>query len=523
MTDSNSKAQAPWISDCGDGTYRNPVLFADYSDPDAVRVGEDYWMTASSFSHVPGLPILHSKDLVNWTLVGHALPELVPADHFSRPRHGGGVWAPSIRHHGGEFYIYYPDPDFGLYVIKAKDPRGPWTAPVLVRGGKGLIDPCPLWDDDGSVYLIHGWAKSRSGICNLLTIHRLSADGEKTLDEGKVFIDANQMPGWKTLEGPKFYKRNGWYYVFAPAGGVRDGYQAVFRSRKVDGPYEARIVLEQGGSIVNGPHQGAWVDTPKGEHWFLHFQEVDGYGRIVHMQPMRWLEDGWVSMGVNTDAQGKGEPALRHPKPALPAQPVAVPATSDDFSGKQLGVQWQWQANPRSSWLALEGAGKGLRLFCQPQEKADSLYDAPYLLMQKLPAPVFTATTKLSFSPRAEGDRAGLVVFGYDYAWLGLEQRAQGLCLVQKTNLKAVDGAAEIEAAQVPVSSKELWLRVQVGTGARCRFSFSNDGATFQDIGVEFTATLGKWVGGKVGVFAANRAGHYAGSSASFAFFELRA
>src|SRR5262249_30528271 len=125
-------------------TYTNPILHADYSDPDVVRVGADYYMTASSFSHVPGLPILHSNDLVSWTLVGHALPRLVPDDMFRVPQHGKGVWAPAIRHHAGRFWIYYPDPDVGIYVTTAQDPRGPWTAPVLVKGGKGLIDPCPL-------------------------------------------------------------------------------------------------------------------------------------------------------------------------------------------------------------------------------------------------------------------------------------------------------------------------------------------------------------------------------------------
>jgi beta-xylosidase len=266
-------SRAAWRPDLGDGAYKNPVLNADYSDPDVICAGDDYWMTASSFNHVPGLPVLHSRDLVNWALVNHALPLLVPRGHFSSVHPGHGVWAPSLRHHAGKFWIYYPDPDFGLYAITASDPRGKWSAPVLVKGGKGLIDPCPLWDDDGQVYLAHGWAKSRSGICNRLTLHRLAPDGLETMDEGRVIINADSLPGWNWLEGPKLYKRNGWYYIFAPAGGVESGWQAVFRSHLPDGPYEHRIVLEQGGSPINGPHQGAWIETPAGEHWFLHFQK----------------------------------------------------------------------------------------------------------------------------------------------------------------------------------------------------------------------------------------------------------
>jgi beta-xylosidase len=185
-------ATLPWLPDLGNGRYRNPILFADYSDPDAIRVGADYWLTASSFSHVPGLPILHSRDLVNWTLVNHALPQLVPTEHFATPRHGAGVWAPAIRHHAGRFWIYYPDPDFGLYVLTATDPRGRWSEPVLVKAGRGLIDPCPLWDDDGKVWLVHAWAKSRSGKNNILQLNQLSTDGTCVLDgEGVVIVDEN--------------------------------------------------------------------------------------------------------------------------------------------------------------------------------------------------------------------------------------------------------------------------------------------------------------------------------------------
>jgi beta-xylosidase len=225
----------PWVPDLGDGRYQNPILFADYSDSDAVRVGDDFWLTASSFSHVPGLPILHSRDLVNWTLVNHALPTLVPADHFSVPRHGGGVWAPAIRFHGGQFWIFYPDPDFGIYVVTAADPRGAWTPPVLVKAGKGLIDPCPIWDDDGKVYLIHGWAKSRSGKNNLLTLNDLSPDGTHVTDgEGRVIIDENAAGrNLHTLEGPKFYKRGDTYWIFAPVNGVQTGTQAVYRAKNI--------------------------------------------------------------------------------------------------------------------------------------------------------------------------------------------------------------------------------------------------------------------------------------------------
>lgn len=249
-------------ADLGDGTYRNPVLDADWSDPDLLCVGDDFYLTASSFGRVPGLPLLHSRDLVNWTLVGHALQLLEPAGDFRKPRHDCGVWAPSLRHHDDRFWIFWGDPDHGIFQVNAPEIRGPWTRPHLVKEGKGLIDACPLWDEEtGEAYLVHAWAKSRAGVKNRLTGHRMRPDGTGLLDEGKVIIDGDRIPGWFTLEGPKAYRHDGWFWIFAPAGGVETGWQGAFRSRGFFGPYEERVVLEQGDTEVNGPHQGGWVRT----------------------------------------------------------------------------------------------------------------------------------------------------------------------------------------------------------------------------------------------------------------------
>lgn len=521
-TGSHARDFPPWLPDSGDGTYRNPVLFADYSDPDAIRVGDDFWLTASSFSHVPGLPVLHSRDLVNWSLVGHALPALAPREHYRVPRHGGGVWAPALRHHAGRFWIFYPDPDFGIYVITASDPRGAWSEPFLLKAGRGLIDPCPFWDNDGQAWLIHAWARSRSGVANRLTLHRLSPDGRRVLDDGCVVIDGDQLPGWHTLEGPKLYKRGGYYYIFAPAGGVSRGFQAVFRARRIEGPYEHRIVLEQGATSVNGPHQGAWVDTPAGESWFLHFQELPAYGRVVHLQPMRWRADDWPEMGAAADPDGKGEPVLAHRKPAVPAQPPAAPATTDWFDGPALGRQWQWQANPRPEWASLGAAPGALRLACVPLPAADSHWLAPHLLLQKFPAPEFTVTTILRFSPKADGDTAGLMIFGYDYAWLGLRQGKNGAHLVLAVCHEAQKHGREQEIAALTVAGSVAHLRVSVARDARCRFAYSLDeGRNFLPLGEEFRAVSGHWVGAKAGLFASARPATAAPGWADFARFEL--
>lgn len=346
-----NNVNAVWKPDNEDGTYKNPVIFADYSDPDVVRVGDDFYMTASSFNCVPGLPILHSKDLVNWKLIGHAI-ERFSDERFNIPQHGNGVWAPAIRYHNGWFWIFYGDPDAGIFMTKAKNPAGPWEPLHLVQEGKGLIDTCPLWDGDGNAYLIHAWANSRAGINSILTVRRMSPDGRKLLDEGTMVFDGRDgvQP---TLEGPKFYKRNGYYYILAPAGGVKQGWQLALRSKNVFGSYEAKKVLEQGTTNINGPHQGGWVELENGENWFLHFQDRGAYGRVVHLNSVRWVDD-WPLMGIDLDGNGIGEPVTEYKKPDVGKKyPIEVPQTSDEFNSKKLGLQWQWQANPRSDWMSL--------------------------------------------------------------------------------------------------------------------------------------------------------------------------
>lgn len=502
-----------WVSDQGNGRYNNPVLYADYSDPDVCRVGKDYYMVSSSFANTPGLPVLHSRDMINWTLIGHALPQLTPNERFSTMQHGNGVWAPSIRYHNNEFYIYYGDPDAGVYMTKAKQPTGPWSPLVLVKAGKGLIDACPLWDDDGRAYVVHAYAGSRAGMKSVLAVFEMSPDGTKALTESRLIFDGH--PAHPTIEGPKFYKRNGYYYIFAPGGGVKPGWQVALRSRSVYGPYEDKIVLAQGKTDINGPHQGAWVDTPDGrEDWFFHFQDVYAYGRVVHLQPMRWVND-WPVMGEDKDGDGCGDPVLSWKKPAVGATyPIATPVESDEFETRTLGLQWQWQANNSPLWYYPAGEKGYLRLFAMETiGEAKNLYHAPHLLLQKFPAPDFSATTKLSFYPFKKGERAGLVIMGLDYATLSLVDTENGLMLRQAVCKNADKGSAETVVEEVSLSGVAIHLKVDVRQSfivnkeglrvpqALCKFSYSVDGKRFQALGSEFIAREGKWIGAKVGIF----------------------
>lgn len=488
-----------WVADNGNGTYKNPVINADYSDPDAIRVGDDYYMTSSSFNHVPGLPILHSKDLVNWTLIGHALKKQIPEDHFNKVQHGGGVWAPSFRYHNNEFYIYYPDPDFGIYLVKAKNILGPWSDPIMVEAGKGLIDPCPLWDDNGKVYFVHAYAGSRAGIKSIIVVKELNKEGTKVIGDAVMVYDGHEFD--PTIEGPKFYKRNGFYYIFAPAGGVSTGWQTVLRSKNIYGPYERKVVMDQGLSSINGPHQGAWVDTKTGENWFLHFQDKDAYGRVVHLQPMKWAND-WPVIGEDKDGDGKGEPVVVYKKPNVGKNyPVVTVADSDEFNDTKLGLQWQWQANPAQG-LAFPTSSGFLRMFSVYQpDSINGLWNAPNILGQKTPAEEFTATMKVSFKPKFNGERFGMVVLGADYACIYLEKRDNGIHIVWSENTKADKNGNEKELTSFKVKEATVFLQLKMEKEGRYRFSFSEDGEKFVIPDKVFVAKPGRWVGAKLGLF----------------------
>ena len=490
-----------WQADRGDGTYRNPVLHADYSDPDVIRVGDDFYMTASSFNCVPGLPLLHSKDLVNWNLVGHALPLLSPAEVFNTSQHGGGVWAPCLRYHNNEFYIFYPDPDRGIYLVRSSSIAGPWSEPRLVMAGEGLIDPSPLWDDDGNAYLVFAFAGSRAGVKSVLIVCKMDPASCRVTGNGVMVFDGH--PAHPTVEGPKFYKRNGYYYIFAPAGGVKYGWQLVLRSKNVFGPYEERIVLAQENTSVNGPHQGAWVNTHTGEDWFIHFQDKGPYGRVVHLQPMQWVDD-WPVIGTDSDNDGIGEPVTSFRKPDVAmVYPVATPPESDEFNGPTPGLQWQWHANPSVTWGYPAGLMGFYRLNCIARpDHYRNLWDVPNLFLQKLPAEAFTATASVIFHPRAEGDEAGMVMMGQDYRYISLLRAGEKLFVRVVQCTGANKGTEEKIIYSEEIQEPELYLRVKVESGASCSFSYSTDGRQFITCGEVFNASPGMWIGAKTGFFA---------------------
>ena len=493
------KIQKMWIADNGDGTYSNPILYTDYSDPDAIRVGEDYFMVASSFCNTPAVPLLHSKDLVNWKVINYCMEKL-PFDYYDKPVHGCGTWAPSIRYHEGVYYVFIPMPDEGIMMCKTEDPWGKWSEPSYVRKVVGWIDPCPFWDDDGKAYMVTAFARSRIGFKSMLYMSPIQPDCSDVLDDGRFIYDGHATQ--PTIEGPKLYKRNGYYYIFAPAGGVKPGWQTVLRSKNIYGPYEEKIVLHQGNSPVNGPHQGAWVDTPTGEDWFIHFQDVGNAGRIIHLQPMRW-ENDWPVIGVN-DVDGCGEPVLRYKKPDVGAvYPIDVPEDSDFFEGEKLGLQWQWNANYKPDWYSLKEGQ--LTLYAQPAEKKTQLCDVSNLLLQKWPAPEFRITTCIHTEHMAEGDVAGMVSLGGCYTALALQKKEGQLILQQRTGNWTKDDEKRVNLENF--SGNTVYMRMLVEKEKEVSFEISVDGDNYRKVGSVTEATPGRWVGVKAGLFIINEEG----------------
>lgn len=504
-----------WCPNNGNGTYTNPVINADYSDPDVCvgASGEDYYLTASSFQCIPGLPILHSKDLVNWEIVGHALKSLYTGHpelerHFSKPRHGAGVWAPSIRYHNGEYYIYWGDPDFGVFMVKTKDPAGEWENPVCVIEGQGMIDTTPLWDDDGRCYLVNGWANSRSKFASVLTVRELNKEGTKPIDQPVIVFDGNGTEN-RTCEGPKFYKRDGWYWILCPAGGVPTGFQLAMRSKSPYGPYEHKVVLAQGKTDINGPHQGGWIHTKYGEDWFIHFQDKEAYGRVVHLNPVDW-STGWPMMGKN------GEPVTTYKKPKANGQePIVNPVESDEFNSPVLGKQWQWHANYHQ-FFGMPTAFGTMRVYTWKMEDGNqNLWEVPNMLLQKTPADAFTVTTKIRFTSKADGQFGGLIMMGHNYQALVVRREGREFKLLiisckdadrgkpqQEELIATLKPTAEDKIDYKPGIHEDIYLRLKV-KDSKVKFAWSQDGKKFKDCGGDYQMKEGKWIGAKFGFVAA--------------------
>jgi len=472
--------------------YENPVLHSDFPDPDVIRVGEDFYMVSSSFNFVPGVPVLHSKNLVEWRLINYVLKEL-PFDGFDKVRHGDGAWAPSIRYHGGKFYCLIPFPDEGIYVSETEDIYGEWSPLRPLYPVPGAIDPCPIWAD-GRCYVVFAFAKSRIGFNSELAVFEADENLIGAKENYRIIYDGHDVA--PVIEGPKLYRRGGYYYVLAPAGTVKSGWQVALRSKNIYGPYECKIILMQGDTQVNGPHQGALIDLDDdGGKWaFMHFQDMGAYGRVVHLQPAIW-QNGWVLCGEVKDSNLPGTPVQGGDYPVDIKTDYCLPV-NDDFKSDILGMQWQTPANIPDGMYELK---HGLRLKCL-NSYGKKLCDMPNVITQKMPYFDFTATAKCKLHFLNDGDEAGFAVLGTEYVYLCVVRR-DGANYLEIRKGSRGDGADELLAKSQLYDDEYVKFKITVKYEDKNKltFKFTSGGSSFTH---KFYASAGVWTGARIALFA---------------------
>lgn len=487
--------------------YQNPIIYSDYSDPDVIRKNDTFYMIASSFNHTPGVPVLKSKNLVDWKLIGHVFEEL-PFERYKDVCHGDGAWAPSLRYHNKKFYACIPFPDDGIYVSSCTDiEKGDWSKPWCLIPLKGLEDPCPIWIKD-KCYLVVGFAKSRIGFNSCLGLYEVRPDLKEVIsDTYTIIYDGHDMN--PTIEGPKFNTRNGWIYIMAPAGSVKTGWQVCLRSKNIYGPYEAKIVLMQNDSPTNGPHQGALIDLKKDEWAFIHFQDLKCYGRIVHLEPVKWVND-WPLCGCVKDELLAGSPVLTHEYLIDKKSNYRI-QTSDNFTDGKLGLMWQTPANKQSGWYNLD---RGLVLNCyfHNDKAVKALHLTPNLFLTKLAFPSFKVSTLCELKLLQDGDEVGFCYMGSSYTYV---------CVVRQkgaNHLQVRRGAFNQEEDVVIFDSlyqnNEIEFLMKFNYPGKYQLGFNN--MFFKE---SYLALPGRWIGGKIGVYAR---GLKTGGYGRFKFFKVR-
>lgn len=489
--------------------YKNPIIMSDYSDPDVIRVGDDFYMVSSSFNHVPGVPVLHSKNLVEWEIIGHVL-ESIPFERFNAVCHGHGAWAPSLRFNNGKFYCLIPFPDEGIFVAETDDPYGKWSLLRPLFLGKGYEDPCPIWQD-GKCYVVFGFVKTRIGFNSKLAVFETDEELKTTATEYKEIYDGHDIS--PNIEGPKFYKRDKYIYILCPAGGVGTGWQVALRSENIYGPYQTKIIMVQGGSDVNGPHQGALIDLDDGgEKWaFIHFQQMGAYGRIIHLQPAEW-RGGWVFCGECHDSNLPGNPVKFGEYPVQIATGAAI-NPSDEFDGDRLSPVWQTPANRGENWYLFK---QGLRLNCV-YYGGNSLANVPQLFMQKILYANFSVNVKCKLNLVNDGDEAGFVMFGREYTYVCVVRRdGQNYLEIRKGSVDGGDD--ELLAKTRPYDENYLNIKVSAKYEEyqKLAYRYTFGGSAFTH---KFYATPGVWVGAKMGVYA--RSSAQSKGYATFKYFRV--
>jgi beta-xylosidase len=493
------EAARPWgdwpsWGDQKDGTYRNPVLPGDYSDLDCIRVGDDFYAISSTFQYSPGMIVLRSRDLVNWQIIGHVVADVTqisPEMNWDRMnRYNRGIWAGAIRHHAGRFWVYFGTPDEGYFMSSAENPAGPWAPLHRMTKEAGWDDCCPFWDDDGQGYFVGTHFKD--GYKTWL--YKLTADGRDIIPESRVLINEGLR-----REANKLFKINAVYYHFFSEHQPEIGrYVMMQRAAKITGPYTERRQLSHAQPGAHEPNQGGIIQAPSGAwYFFTHHGSGAWEGRPASLLPVTWV-DGWPVLGkIGSDGIGTMVWTARKP---VQGGPVLVPQSDDDFSGPGLGVQWEWNYQPRADKWSLSERPGWLRLHAWKPLRAEDLKSAGNTLTQRvMRTRANVVTVEIDPSGMADGQVAGLCHYHRNYATLAVRRENGVLTIESARNQSIVRG---------PVfTGKRLWFRSQWELEGLCRFSYSTDGSTFHALGEAYAFGWSDYRGERIGLFSYNNAG----------------
>lgn len=483
--------------DQGDGTFRNPILNSNYPDSDVEKFGGKWYMISSKGLYMKGMTVLESEDLVNWEIVG-GIVDSITWDTKE------GVWAGDLAYHGEKWHCYFIDIDKGLFVCESRDIKGPWSAPELILERRGMTDPTVFWDDETqTAYMLCNYQIDEVDRRRIYhqRLFRMSQDGRTLLDEGKdIYVGVG-------AEAAKIYKVNGLFYIFISEwstdaeGRKTDRRQIVLRSRSIEGPFERKVLLERGNGTNRSCCQGALIQAPDGSWWYTHqlVQTRNSYeGRSQFLIPVRW-EDGWPLLGLDTDGNGIGNTVWHCRKP-IQGKPLKAAQTDDDFNSGELAPHWLWDGNPVSGKWSLTEKKGCLRLYATIPKNTDRKYHTlPNKLVQrKMGKGIDTVTTKMNISAMAEGQSAGLIFMGYNYAAAGIA-RENGDCRIYTEH-------RDNTVAGPRITGPWIWLRGCM-TQRKGHFEYSTDGKNYYPAGNTFEMETRGFNGIFIGLFSMNPSG----------------
>lgn len=472
-----------WSSDNGNGTFTNPVLYGDYPDPDIIRVGSDFYLATTTFVSIPGLEILHSKDLINWNIVGYVERRIDVNPKFSLiggSEYGNGIWAPSLRYYNGTFYVVDNIQSVGTVVFRATNPGGPWTYNSL---NTFLFDPGLMFDDDGTPLVYYGTGGH-------ISVAVLDSDLTKVMSTASAYT----LPAG---EGSHSYKINGTYYVF---NSVYGQYPILTCSRSTSrtGPFTTTTVCDNH-IPWSSPHQGGIVQLVDGKWWGFSLVDAGAVGRDLWIGPITW-SNGWPYFG------DPSAPSIQvtNNEPQTGSFSNSHIPTSDEFSSPTLGLQWEWNHNPGDAMWSLKTTPGYLRLNTQI---ASSFSNARNTLTIRTEGPSCTGTIKVDTSHLQPGDRAGLCLMEQYFGYIAVYKDASSESIVRVINRNGnLKLPSEDITDTIPgVDSKDLWFRVHCDfMTSKAQFSYSTDGIDFRQLGSDFPMhfTLATFQGERFGIFS---------------------